>query len=120
MSESDRIKQIRERCEKASEGPWTGKIWKRKEFDGSNTWGSFECNRQEDYEFLEHSRSDIPFLLSLLEKSEAENKRLKDKLTLIWDYCELGLPLFLHSNRFEHLKKLVADFEMKSPQGDLP
>lgn len=41
--------------------------------------------------------------------NDAETRAELEALRQIQDYCDLGLPLFLHSNRWEHLVKLVDD-----------
>ena len=80
-----RIDEIRERCNKA-----TYAQWKRHEvadyseihsevlhFDGSTPIALVK--NVEDAEFIAHSRTDIPFLLNLLEEKEKELENLQSK-----------------------------------------
>ena len=80
-----RIDEIRERCNKA-----TYAQWKRHEvadyseihsevlhFDGSTPIALVK--NVEDAEFIAHSRTDIPFLLNLLEEKEKELENLQSE-----------------------------------------
>ena len=71
------IDGIRERCEKATKGPW---IW-------TNNWDFIKLykgykpkqripNTKDNNDFIAHAREDIPTLLTEIDRLETENKRL--------------------------------------------
>lgn len=80
---TDRIDEIRVRCEVATAGPW--KDCRR--LDGVPTVANksiricdaYKNNKQQwaDAEFIAHARYDIPLLLDLLAEKDAEIKRLR-------------------------------------------
>lgn len=74
-----RIEEIRERCEKATKGPWwstrmdIGKgprepnvVFSRDDL-GRCTYDTFNL-KAKDADFIAHSRDDIPFLLAEIER----------------------------------------------------
>jgi hypothetical protein len=74
---NDRIAAIRERCEKATPGPWKIDTY---ENDHRVTIGTVEAKQRHvanwvylnDAVFIAHSRSDIPYLLTEIDRLTAE------------------------------------------------
>lgn len=74
----DRLSEIRGRLERATEGPWEVFISGMEESQswrgrlGRSTWVTVpianHSGDKEDAEFLAHSRSDIPYLLGVIEE----------------------------------------------------
>ena len=68
---------IRERCEKATPGPW--EVVKGKSFGvQSENKNIASCFRNENEDFIAHSRQDIPALLAHIEHLEARVVELED------------------------------------------
>lgn len=71
---SDRINDIRERCEAATPGPWTVENTKlsRAVIGGTvellNWAGDKPFYSKDDFAFIAHAREDIPFLLAELDR----------------------------------------------------
>jgi hypothetical protein len=79
MSETTREDEIRERCDKATAGPW--KVVEGKSFGVQSENKNIACCfRPENEQFIAHSRKDIPYLLTELARLRAENARLRAKL----------------------------------------
>ena len=94
MNNDQRIAEITARCEAATPGPWYAK----------ENWliGGFSITTKDAYphdervpeiatmaskenaEFIAHSRSDIPYLLSEVKRLTAENERLREAIS---KYC---------------------------------
>jgi hypothetical protein len=66
--EKARIEEIRARAEKATPGPWLENDFGREEF---------LANAQGNGDFCRAARTDIPYLLDLVERLEAERFNLK-------------------------------------------
>ena len=67
---TDRLEEIEQRVAKATPGPWTtfGTAWIR----GFNVANKYEGVIEPDnYDFIVHSRADIPYLLARLRAAEA-------------------------------------------------
>jgi hypothetical protein len=68
----DRLKQIRERAEKAASGPWEPECWNDWQ-DESNPVPLLHLKSPyifataDDFEFIAHAREDIPWLLEQLQ-----------------------------------------------------
>lgn len=60
-------------------------------------------------EALQNDLNRIEAIAQQFLDQQKKIERLGEALKQIQDYCDLGLPLFLKSNRFEHLVKLVDD-----------
>jgi hypothetical protein len=108
MSE-DRLAEIRKRCEAATPGPWHGD-----RYDGSikyemrgaddalvlavdhknGTFGFLGDKETADEKFVLHSREDVPYLLTEVERLRAENAALageRDRLRAALDNAQVGL-----------------------------
>ena len=97
MNKNRRLQEIRDRAEKATEGPWclvsNNQIHDREtKFNNCgvrigetpNLIAVEKCpNGSENAEFIAHARQDIPYLLDALQQAQEENKKLKNKLTNI-------------------------------------
>lgn len=80
---SDRLQEIKERCEKATPGPWELVLGHEDPNDACvHVKGSdntvcytqcYDCNHRADMAFIAHAREDIPYLLD-------ENDRLRREL----------------------------------------
>lgn len=85
----DRIGEIKERCEKATKGPWslwTSCSWRRIGSEDPESYGTvieptiqhsdnhpdLYFRNKVDADFVIHSRSDIPYLLAKLSQAEKE------------------------------------------------
>jgi len=95
MLTPERLRAIKERCERATPGPWwwddRGDVYGSK--DG-NTWIA-GFRRELDAEFAAHARDDVPALVAEVERLWDENRRLKLRLAELlagaWkDKPELG------------------------------
>lgn len=62
MSTQERLSQIRERCERATSGPW------KRELVYFEASGISRENIKDDAEFIARAREDVPFLLDLCDK----------------------------------------------------
>ena len=83
---TDRIDEIRARCDAATPGPW--------ELD-QDVWHGDECiaeiNRPANAAFIAHSRDDIPYLLSEIDLlTEAHEAMLRDLQTRSAQVAALG------------------------------
>ena len=91
---NDRLTEIRERCEKATEGPWendgclcvsvfvpTDGIWKN---DICECDDLLTENGQANTEFIANAREDIPYLLSEIERLT------KERDAAVEDLYEIG------------------------------
>ena len=86
---TDKIDEIRARCEAATPGKWEADYNTPFSTDVTGIMadegyviladGGFddEYPREEDAEFIAHAREDIPYLIELLAEQDAEIKRLK-------------------------------------------
>jgi len=75
----NRLEEIRERCEKATLGPWlikhqSGSLWAVK--SKSSVRAVCYCT-EDDARFIANSREDIPYLLDLLAERDREIERLQ-------------------------------------------
>ena len=76
---TDRLEEIEQRVAKATPGPWTtfGTAWIR----GFNVANKYEGVIEPDnYDFIVHSRADIPYLLARLRAAEAVVESYLDDL----------------------------------------
>ena len=89
-----RLGEIRERVEKATDGPWSVKGSQ----DSSGEWNSYfmpsgwyiaDYVPEEDIEFIINARTDIPFLLAQLEAARREVGAVKDVLGELLDAHDL-------------------------------
>ena len=75
---TEREAKIRERCEKATQGPW--QVWDKHPFPGvgvlDGTGKPMVFQRHEDLHFVVHAREDIPWLLDQLASARAEGEKL--------------------------------------------
>ena len=75
---TEREAKIRERCEKATQGPW--QVWDKHPFPGvgvlDGTGKPMVFQRHEDLHFVVHAREDIPWLLDQLASARAEGGKL--------------------------------------------
>lgn len=84
MAEQDRIREIREREAAATDGPWRPVIqpnWHpfvvmRERSENGGQLDTSILRREEDADFIAHSREDVPFLLAALARSEARVEAL--------------------------------------------
>ncbi|MCR8981473.1 ead/Ea22-like family protein [Brevibacillus laterosporus] len=84
MMTREEIEAIRERAEKATEGPWRAVPTKMDCFDIYDVYDKLDrslIHREEDAEFIAHAREDIPKLL-------AENERLHTKWQRLREYVD--------------------------------
>lgn len=103
MLSKSEIDAIRERCEKATNGPWSSRVltYGIVSSEGEDfVINSEECeeiartddwendNSEQDATFIANARQDIPKLLSHIAQQEAEVERLKRKLALIEDKAD--------------------------------
>lgn len=110
---SEHIAEIRKRCEAATPGPWWtcgGVCVASKGHEGLSLEDVNGDTQEEDFDFIAHSREDIPWLLSQLEEMtkerdiwrhqcECNNKKRQDRETerdqaraeaeRLWDRCNL-------------------------------
>jgi hypothetical protein len=113
MSENDRLAEIKARCEAATPGPWHGD-----RYDGSikyemrgaddalvlavdhknGTFGFLGDKETADEKFVLHSREDVPYLLTEVERLRAENAalagerdRLREALDAVERANEIGI-----------------------------
>lgn len=82
---NEREQEIRKRVEKARKGPWvmteegSDEIYFRNGyFDVAGI--PVSLYRQADAVFIAHSREDVPYLLDELDRTEADNLRLKREI----------------------------------------
>jgi len=81
------IEEIKSRCDKATEGPW---YWEQEKRHGAV---NFLYSKKLDvhiavldnagfdtYDFIAHSRTDIPYLLERVEQLEKERDKLEERL----------------------------------------
>ena len=69
------LAEIKERCEKATPGPW--KVVEGKSFGvQSENKNIASCFRTENEQFIAHSRTDIPELIAEVERLKAENRKI--------------------------------------------
>jgi len=94
----DRIKEVRERANKATPGPWhTDSVGSESIFGqwvfvgpseyeddissykspGVYIYAPDDAPSEEDAEFIAHARDDMPFLLERIDELERENERLR-------------------------------------------
>lgn len=78
MTDNERIAEIRERCDKATPGPWE---------QCDNTAFSEKlnvepniafCQHSQDADFVAKARQDIPYLLDLLADKDREIEQLRE------------------------------------------
>lgn len=86
MLDKKKKNEIKNRCLKATEGPWTAYVEGRDHTSGSSFIktpnGDIEIfgATEYDYDFIAHSRDDIPMLIEEIEKLTEELKKLKNNL----------------------------------------
>lgn len=89
MNIEQKLKEIKERCEAATEGPWNPideqrdievfhHVVKRMRNDNGWTYVAGETGLK-DTLFISHARTDVPMLLEMVERLKAEIKRSTDK-----------------------------------------
>jgi hypothetical protein len=68
----DRLAEIQQRADAATEGPWVAHWWgvESESVDVLVIQDDYESSRQ-DFEFIAHAREDIPFLLAELSRYQA-------------------------------------------------
>lgn len=119
----ERLQQIKERVEKATKGPWEAyyRVSPRgahKNWHIGNEDGLCQITihgKEADYEFIAHSRADIPWLLTQLTAILAENQRLMEQT------ADTQMLAFQWMRRHDLIKagKNSADLPNPSPV-DLP
>ena len=76
---TDRIQEIRARCDTATPGPW--EVVDGKSFGvQSENKNIAMCFRPENEHFIAHAREDIPYLLAQLAERDKEIERLDAEL----------------------------------------
>lgn len=97
QSRAERLAEIAQRAEKATEGPWIAFIksqvvavgvplLEQHACDKIVHWTGFDASgvpiqeQQRNAKFIAHAREDVPWLLSELEAADAENARLRSLL----------------------------------------
>lgn len=112
MNQTERLKEIRERCDKATPGPWDtkkdGTIYSKADevnpiiaeteyyYDDDSAQ---LCINTDDEEFILHARQDVSFLLDLVERLQNERDAVMNYLA-ISNCC--GVCKHIGSN-YQHL-----------------
>lgn len=79
MIDKKRIEEIKERCEKATQGEW--KVVANKSFGVQSENKNIACCfRAENEQFIAHARQDIPYLLAELERLNSNEPLTLDEL----------------------------------------
>ena len=104
--DAERIAEIRERCDKASEGPWV------------------ECSlvvhglRPCDAKFIAHSRQDVPDLLAEVERLRAENEVLEEAFDSLGNFVRENLDYCAADFVGEGIDYAPCKFEYNPEEGN--
>jgi|HubBroStandDraft_6_1064221.scaffolds.fasta_scaffold02059_20 hypothetical protein len=76
---STRLREIQERCDAATPGPW--RVSKSEDIMADDASGGFiiasGLSWQPEHDFIAHAREDVPFLLAEIDRLRAIEQRLK-------------------------------------------
>lgn len=70
----EHLKQIKARCEKATEGPW------KSDREGISFAGEHARNVNNDFAFIAHARTDIPALIEAYEELAKRYQKLEREI----------------------------------------
>lgn len=91
-ADTTRLAEIRQRCEAATDGPWSrisGYVYRSSDPNNGNGFWVDDCTGPcHDADFIAAARSDIPWLLYLVSRQEREIKAMREALALCRDYLD--------------------------------
>lgn len=117
MISEERLAEIRERCEKATPGPWE---WDERGWTIEGSGKSIvetDCRcyppEDDDASFIIHARTDLPDLLAAYEALKAENAALlKANTPLRWSKERPTVGGLYHAKISEHLASFVIVYAL--------
>lgn len=114
----EQLRQIRERCDNATAGPWFNfGDWMIHtvvdvEHNGIPSQKTIGTVRKENADFIASSRTDIPALLAEVERLQAENSTLKKALELACESIAGEMPYGEANGYYEYyIKKAKEESE---------
>jgi len=107
-----KIKEIRERCEAATTGPWCIRRYTVEDYNSNQICGDFGFRTDDDKKFIAHARGDIPDLLDYIAVIKCE----KEALEFSFKNREKAFVQALHEN----IVKCVVCIHDMSKCGRIP